>query len=54
MTKDRCELQNLAEIFPEKVNELENAYNEWATRTNVLPFDEFLGLWHNSVKNQKK
>ncbi len=40
LEKDRTELDNLAGRFPEKVNELSRAYEHWATRCGVLPWDE--------------
>ena len=40
LSSDRTETKNLAAERPELVRELSSAYDEWATRTNVLPWDE--------------
>ncbi len=37
---DRTEINDLAEKFPDRVLELENLYNEWALRCNVIPWSE--------------
>ncbi|TLX76639.1 arylsulfatase [Labilibacter sediminis] len=36
---DRSEINNLAEIHPDKVKELEQLWNKWAAANNVLPVD---------------
>jgi arylsulfatase len=38
MTKDRTELHNLADRFPEKVEELEKEYRAWAGRCGIEPW----------------
>jgi arylsulfatase len=40
LATDRPESQNLAAARPELVRELSAAYDEWAKRTNVLPWDQ--------------
>jgi arylsulfatase len=35
---DRTEMHDLAERYPEKVEELKNKWNDWATRAHVLPW----------------
>jgi arylsulfatase len=40
LEKDRTELHNLALENPEKVKELSAAYDAWARRCDVLPWDE--------------
>lgn len=41
MEKDRTELHNLADKYPQLVRQLEAEWNKWAKRTQVLP----LGAW---------
>jgi arylsulfatase len=38
MQADRTELNNLADVYPEKVKELENIYENWARRCGVQPW----------------
>lgn len=40
MAVDRTENYNLASRYPEKVNELEAIYDQWAAESNVIPWDE--------------
>jgi arylsulfatase A-like enzyme len=40
MQKDRSELQDLSAEYPEKLAELSLLYDQWAARSNVLPFSE--------------
>jgi len=41
MEKDRTEMNNLAEKFPDRTRKLAGQWQEWAARANVLP----LGTW---------
>ncbi|TDQ07500.1 arylsulfatase [Pedobacter metabolipauper] len=40
LDKDRSELHDLSASMPEQVSKLSKAYNEWASRAGVVPFDE--------------
>ncbi|MFC5284498.1 arylsulfatase [Pedobacter alpinus] len=40
LKKDRIEMNNLATKYPDKVKELTKLYNDWATKTGVIPFEE--------------
>ena len=40
MEKDRTETNDLSIQYPEKVEALENAYNEWAEKSDVIPWEE--------------
>ena len=40
METDRIESHDLAGEMPDKVKELEAAYNEWAARCHVVPWDK--------------
>jgi arylsulfatase len=40
LENDRTELSNLAGDYPQKVKQLANMYEEWAAKSNVLPWDE--------------
>lgn len=42
LEKDRTELNDLSEKYPEKVRELEKMYLEWAEQYGVLPYEEFV------------
>ena len=44
MTADRSELNNLAQVKPEIVMELEGQYLEWAERCDVMDFDDLRAL----------
>lgn len=46
---DRAELHDRAAAEPERVREMSAAWDQWATRANVLP----LGAWKNAVKGGK-
>ena len=37
---DRTEQNDIAALFPDKVEELRQLYSDWAQRCNVLPWDE--------------
>jgi arylsulfatase len=37
---DRTEMNDLAGEFPDLENELEQLYNDWAGRCNVIPWSE--------------
>lgn len=39
---DRIELNDLADQYPRKVNELAARYEEWADKNNVLPWQEYM------------
>lgn len=39
LEKDRTELNNLADLMPEKVREMTALYDAWATKSNVVPWD---------------
>jgi len=43
MEADRTEVHNLIDEEPEKSNELENIYQQWAERIGVLPWSEIRG-----------
>lgn len=43
MVNDRTELQDVADQHPEIVEELKTAFQEWAERVGVLPFEEISG-----------
>jgi arylsulfatase len=38
MGKDRTELNNLADQYPEIVKQMEHAWNVWAKQSMVLPW----------------
>jgi arylsulfatase len=40
LANDRAEMKNLAAERPEVVRKWRSAYEEWAKRTNVLPWDD--------------
>lgn len=40
LSADRTEMNNLAEKHPEKVAELTRTYDAWASRANVVPWDQ--------------
>ena len=40
MENDRTELNDLSAAYPEKVMALEDLYNNWAEKCNVLPWSE--------------
>lgn len=48
--EDRTEQNELSAQYPEKVNELEKAYFEWADRSDVLYFPKF---WNENNKQGK-
>ena len=48
--EDRTEQNDLSAKYPEKVKELEEAYFEWADRSDVLYFPKF---WNESNKQSK-
>ena len=47
MEKDRAELDDLAARMPDRVRRMENAYQQWARRIGVTPWEEILraGGW---------
>ena len=49
--KDRTEQHNLSDKYPEKVQELEKLYFDWAQRTHVEPFPQ---MWNKYNKKQFK
>ena len=49
MLNDRTEMHNLADSIPDKVLEMEQMYNLWASDQKVLPWDEV--LQHYKLKN---
>lgn len=57
MEADRTEMNNLADQYPEKVEELAVTYNHWAEQNNVLPWREYMSQtnipWLESLKNIK-
>ena len=38
LAEDRAESRDLADRFPDRVDELQSAYDAWAGRANVLPW----------------
>lgn len=50
MHKDRTEMNNLMDEMPEKGKEMITMYKEWATKNNVLPWDEILDI-RRELKN---
>ncbi|MBM3335024.1 arylsulfatase [Candidatus Sumerlaeota bacterium] len=40
MEADRTEMNNLAEKMPDKVKEMASLYNQWAKRSNVVPWGQ--------------
>ncbi len=52
--EDRTETNDLASKRPEKVTELSKLYNEWADRTNVLPFEKVQMKRHPNRYNHEK
>ena len=49
LKSDRSETDNLAQQFPNKVEELSEKWNTWAKRTNVFPLDG--RTWDDKIKN---
>ena len=47
MEKDRTELNDLSQDFPEKLQELANAYDQWAEENGVLSYEEWYEARHN-------
>jgi arylsulfatase len=50
MTSDRTELRDLAAGHPEVVGELDRAWQAWARRVGVIPFEETLGIYAEQGK----
>jgi arylsulfatase A-like enzyme len=44
MERDRSEINNLNEKYPEKVKELSGLYAQWAENTEVLPWDQVIKI----------
>jgi len=44
MDADRTELQNLAQVHPDRVREMAALYDEWAARCGVIPREKILDL----------
>ncbi|WP_027137449.1 arylsulfatase [Gaetbulibacter saemankumensis] len=44
MEADRSETKNLINEMPEKANEMKAMYDEWAARSNVLPYEEVIKM----------
>jgi arylsulfatase len=44
MEKDRTELNNLADEYPEKVDDIVEDYENWAERCGVIPRTKILDL----------
>ena len=49
MSKDRSEVDDLAQKYPDRVRELSSAWDSWAARADVLP----LGAWHGKPPAKK-
>ena len=49
MAEDRTELHDVSAQFPEIIAELSSLYEIWASRCNVMPWDEVLAL-----RNEKR
>ena len=47
MEKDRTELNDLSQEYPEKLKELANAYDQWAEENGVLSYEEWYEARHN-------
>lgn len=50
MEKDRTEMNDLAKEHPEKVVEMAEMYEKWATRCQVVPREKILELMKNTKK----
>ncbi|HEY5498944.1 MAG TPA: sulfatase/phosphatase domain-containing protein [Bacteroidales bacterium] len=48
---DRTEQNNLAKKYPEKVKSMEEMYQKWADRSDMVPFEQ---LWDKINKRQSK
>ena len=44
MEKDRSEINNIIELYPEKANEMIALYKEWANEVGVLTWDKVLKI----------
>ena len=51
LAEDRTEMNNLADIYPEKVEEMKTKWDEWATRIHVYPLDN--RPWNARLNNPK-
>ena len=49
---DRGEMNNIAEQYPAKVEELTRLYDEWANRCDVLPWDDIKGKLEKAFREQ--
>lgn len=50
MQKDRTELNNLKDEYPQRVEEMAEMYEEWAERCRVVPREKILELMEGSKK----
>ena len=51
ITKDRTEQNDLSSQYPERVKEMENAYFEWADKSDVMYFPK---MWNTYNQGRKK
>ncbi len=49
LEEDRTELNNLAQMHPDKVKELIDLYDQWARKCHVLPWDKLKDLYKPKV-----
>lgn len=50
---DRTEMHNLAAQLPGKVEEMASMYVEWATKNNVLPWNQIQNLYKQKRRNEQ-
>ena len=50
MDDDRTDLKNVISAYPDIAKELESEYMKWAKRTNVIPYEDFVGLMNKGKK----
>ncbi|WP_163326059.1 arylsulfatase [Draconibacterium mangrovi] len=51
METDRTEMNDLAQSMPDKVAEMDKMYSEWASKNNVLPWNEIRKMYQEKRKN---
>jgi arylsulfatase A-like enzyme len=54
LSRDRSELNNLADKHPEVVLELSEAWQTWATRVGVIPWEVTLNLYAERGQPQRE
>uniref|UniRef100_UPI003568AD0F sulfatase-like hydrolase/transferase n=1 Tax=Draconibacterium sp. TaxID=1965318 RepID=UPI003568AD0F len=53
METDRTEMNDLAQSMPDKVAEMDKMYSDWATKNNVLPWNEIRKMYREKRNNEK-